>query len=189
MRRPLVDGVPVAKLCAGAISWSNAVSLVRVPLAFVFFAADRPAARAAVIALAALSDWLDGWIARRFDQGSRAGELIDPLTDKFFLVGAFLAFAADGTLAAWALAVLLARDAFTVVAFLLALALQRTMRFRARFSGKVVTTLQLAAVLALTAAPGAATALVLLTGTATVWALIDYAAYFGRSLRQPRAAG
>jgi CDP-diacylglycerol--glycerol-3-phosphate 3-phosphatidyltransferase len=189
VRRPLIDGVPVAELLAGAASWSNAVSLLRVPLAFVFFATESVAVRVVVIVLAAASDWVDGWLARRFRQGSRAGELIDPLTDKFFLVSAIIAFAADGMLAPWELAILLARDALTVAAFLLASALQRTVRFRARFSGKVVTTLQLAAVLVLTVVPVAGTVVVLLAGAATIWAVADYGAYFVRSLRRARAAG
>jgi CDP-diacylglycerol--glycerol-3-phosphate 3-phosphatidyltransferase len=189
VRRPLIDGVPAGEPFAGALSWSNAVSLLRVPLAFVFFAADTPLARAIVILLAAASDWVDGWLARRFGQGSRAGELIDPLTDKFFIVCAIAAFAADGILAPWELAVLLARDVFTVSAFLIAMALRRTVRFRARFSGKVVTTLQLAAVLVLTVLPALGTAVVLITGAATLWAIADYTVYFARSLRRPRAAG
>ena len=189
MRRPLIDGVPVAELFAGAVSWSNAVSLLRVPLAFLFFATESAPVRAVLIVIAAASDWVDGWLARRFGQASRAGELIDPITDKFFLVSAIVAFAADGMLRAWELAILLARDVLTVAAFLLAVALQRTVRFRARFSGKVVTTLQLVAVLVLTVLPAAGTPVVLLTGAATLWAVIDYGAYFGRSLRRPRAAG
>ena len=43
-----------------------------------------------VFAAAALTDWLDGWVARRFDQGSKFGAFLDPVADKLLVTAALL---------------------------------------------------------------------------------------------------
>ncbi len=43
-----------------------------------------------VFATAALTDWADGWVARRFDQGSRFGAFLDPVADKLLVIAALL---------------------------------------------------------------------------------------------------
>ena len=47
-------------------------------------------ASAAVFGLAALTDWLDGWIARRYHQYSAFGAFLDPVADKLMVAGALL---------------------------------------------------------------------------------------------------
>jgi cardiolipin synthase len=54
------------------------------------------AAAIAVFALAALSDAVDGFVARRFNQRSRLGAILDPLADKLMLVSAILALSFTG---------------------------------------------------------------------------------------------
>src|SRR5450432_3487613 len=62
------------------------LSLVRVPLAFVFpFAISRPWLALLVLALAGGSDVLDGWFARKFGQATPTGAALDPITDKIFV--------------------------------------------------------------------------------------------------------
>lgn len=69
--------------------------LLAAPLALLAFAAlERPAADAAAAAVfvaAALTDWLDGWIARRFDMGSALGRALDPIADKALVMIALAA--------------------------------------------------------------------------------------------------
>lgn len=43
-----------------------------------------------VFGAAALTDWADGWVARRFDQGSRFGAFLDPVADKLLVIAALL---------------------------------------------------------------------------------------------------
>jgi phosphatidylglycerophosphate synthase len=63
------------------------LSLSRIPLAFVFpFVVGRPWLAFAVLLGAGLTDVLDGWYARRFHQVTATGSVIDPITDKIFVM-------------------------------------------------------------------------------------------------------
>ena len=63
------------------------LSLCRLPLAVVFpFCARRPEWALVVLAAAAVSDVLDGWVARRFHEETRTGALLDGVMDKVFVV-------------------------------------------------------------------------------------------------------
>ena len=165
------------------VSWPNAISLVRVPLAALFLAADDVGARAAILAAAAFSDFADGWLARRLGQTTRVGEVLDPITDKAFLVTALLSLALGGQLDAWELLVLLARDVFTVAAFLTVLVFRLPVRFRARLGGKVVTWVQIAAVLVLLVRPDRVAPLVAVAGATGLFAVVDYTRAGLRALR------
>ncbi len=68
----------------------NLLSLSRLPLAVVLCACiayEQWPAALAVFVVAALTDWLDGWWARKFDQGTPLGRSLDPLTDKVLIGG------------------------------------------------------------------------------------------------------
>jgi cardiolipin synthase len=63
------------------------LSLSRIPLALGFACVvDRPFAALIVLALAALSDVLDGWTARRYRMVTITGAALDPITDKLFVL-------------------------------------------------------------------------------------------------------
>lgn len=74
----------------------NILTLARIPLLFVIlallFANERWAMTLAVgvFALGALTDWLDGYLARKLDQVSTFGKLMDALIDKVFVIGMFV---------------------------------------------------------------------------------------------------
>lgn len=71
----------------------NLLSLSRVPIGVAVFACiayqQWPVALGLFI-LATITDWLDGWWARRFNQQSAVGRALDPLTDKFLICGTFI---------------------------------------------------------------------------------------------------
>lgn len=169
------------------LSWPNLVSSLRVPLAAAFVAVDGQAAKGAILAVGACSDFLDGWLARRLGQRTRLGEVLDPLADKAFLVTVLASFALTGRLAPWQLAALLLRDAYTAAAFLTALALRLPVRFRARLAGKVVTGIQILAALALLFRWPAIGPLALAAGAAGAYAAVDYTRAAVRGLRGGRA--
>ncbi len=66
----------------------------------------------AVFFVAALTDWIDGWYARRFNQLSVFGRVFDPLTDKVLLGGAFIFLVAvpESGMKAWMAAAVIARE-------------------------------------------------------------------------------
>lgn len=63
-----------------------------------------------VFAVAAVTDGLDGFIAKRCGWTSELGKILDPLADKILLVGVFIALAVTGLVPAWLAAVAVARD-------------------------------------------------------------------------------
>jgi CDP-diacylglycerol--glycerol-3-phosphate 3-phosphatidyltransferase len=64
----------------------------------------------AVYIVAALSDWYDGWLARKFNYITEWGKFMDPLADKILTSAAFIGFVLVGLLEWWMVAVILIRD-------------------------------------------------------------------------------
>ena len=127
------------------------LSLTRVPLAAVFpFVVERPAAAVAVLLAAAVSDVLDGWYARRFGQVTPTGSLIDPVTDKIFVLTVVVTLVGGRYLAPLDVLLLGTREVGEMP-LVLWLALSREARSRraagttANVPGKVATVLQFGA--------------------------------------------
>lgn len=129
----------------------NMLSLLRLPLAFVFLQ-ESPFYRAAAIILALITDGLDGFIARRYNMTNRLGTLIDPITDKFFVFFALFILIQEQRLSLVEAGLLISRD-FSVIIYGFYLALRGRLsnyRFRAIWCGKVTTVLQLFVLMSLT---------------------------------------
>jgi cardiolipin synthase len=168
-----------------ALSWSvrrssmltlpNLLSASRFPLAAAFLATEATPARVALIGAASLTDVLDGWLARRH-QTTKLGALLDPIADKTFVLVAISAFLIAGQLSTLDYFVILLRDFATALGFLVAYLLKDLdpKNFKARMSGKVVTVLQLATVLALVLHSALLRPLVWLVGATSLWAIVDY---------------
>ncbi len=65
---------------------------------------------AVVLILSALTDYLDGMVARRWNQISRVGQLLDPVADRLYVIAALVAFGIEGIVPWWLVALLFARD-------------------------------------------------------------------------------
>jgi cardiolipin synthase len=87
---------------AGALTVPNVISVVRllcVPLfLYLLFGRDNRAAAAALLAVLGATDWVDGYIARRWDQVSEVGKILDPVADRIMLIVAIVAMVIDGSL-------------------------------------------------------------------------------------------
>ncbi|MCX6551208.1 MAG: CDP-diacylglycerol--glycerol-3-phosphate 3-phosphatidyltransferase [Acidobacteria bacterium] len=70
---------------------------------------------AAIFAVASLTDWLDGYVARRRKQVTTIGKLMDPIADKLLTAAAFISLVQMGAAAAWMVAVVIGRE-FAVTA-------------------------------------------------------------------------
>ena len=94
---------------------ANFLSVLRVLLIpfVLYFIAQGPAAQLQVVLLlliAGATDLADGWVARRYNQVSRLGKVLDPLADKIFLACLLGALVWWGDLPLWLLGMLLVRD-------------------------------------------------------------------------------
>ena len=87
--------------------------IVAVPVIVVALLGETPngdALAAGVFALAALTDGLDGYIARRRRDVTTFGKLMDPLADKVLIIAALVSLVSLGRLAAWVAMVIIARE-------------------------------------------------------------------------------
>ena len=119
----------------------NVISLIRLLMVPVFLwllvtGNDVPAL--VVLIIATTSDFIDGFIARQFNQVTRLGMYLDPLSDRLFIAASVIGLAVRGLIPMPLLAIVLARDVM-----LLAVVLYRRLRIadfpRVTFVGKSAT--------------------------------------------------
>ncbi|MCB1118372.1 MAG: CDP-alcohol phosphatidyltransferase family protein [Chlamydiia bacterium] len=121
----------------------NLLSLSRIPLAFLLLS-ENTFVRLFALITATLSDLADGYIARRFKQRTRLGTLLDPLTDKFFVLFALTVFLHENRLSLTEAWLMLCRDVAVLFfgLYLLITDKWRANRIRSFWCGKITTTLQ-----------------------------------------------
>jgi CDP-diacylglycerol--glycerol-3-phosphate 3-phosphatidyltransferase len=102
---------------------------------------------AGIFAVASLTDWLDGYLARRRKQVTALGQFIDPLADKLLTIAAFISLVQMGLAPAWMVAIIIGRE-FAVTA-LRSLAYARNAAMPASDLGKLKMVAQVVAILAL----------------------------------------
>ena len=91
-----------------------------------------------IFVLASVSDWADGYIARRYNQITTFGKFMDPLADKIMLISAMCYFIDAGVIPGWAVAIIIFRE--FAVSGLRLLASDKNIVLAAAWSGKVKTT-------------------------------------------------
>ncbi|MDF1536973.1 MAG: CDP-diacylglycerol--glycerol-3-phosphate 3-phosphatidyltransferase [bacterium] len=104
-------------------------------------------AAAVVFSVAAITDLLDGYIARKTDQVSEFGKLLDPIADKIIVAAAFIMLVHLDRAPAWLVALIISRE--FAVSGLRAYAGTRNVVIEAGFAGKTKTTLQVLAIIGL----------------------------------------
>ena len=154
----------------------NILSCSRLVLAAGFVATGAAEARVGLIGAAALTDFLDGWLARRVHATSRWGALLDPIADRVFVLTVVATFLFTGMLSTSAYFVLIMRDLATAVGFLVARIIPwlRPIEFKARVLGKVVTVVQLLTLAAVLAVPRAVPILLAALALSSTLAIADY---------------
>lgn len=89
----------------------SALRLAGIPLYAWLIVGERAYAPAfVVLALAGITDWLDGWLARRLGQYSRLGEVLDPLADRLYIAVTIVSLAIVDLIPWWLVVVLVLRD-------------------------------------------------------------------------------
>jgi cardiolipin synthase len=120
----------------------NLISVVRLACAplvwWLLFGVDEPWLAAALLAVLGASDWVDGWIARRWDQGSELGKILDPAADRVLLLTGVLALLVDGSVPVWFGVLVLVREVVIAVTTL-SLAAAGARRIDVLWAGKAGT--------------------------------------------------
>ena len=129
-----------------------------------------------VFALAAASDGLDGYVARRFNQRTELGAVLDPIADKGLLLAAILTLSFSSwryALPVWFGVLVVARDLIVMTGAVVLVLLQRKISVRPTWSGKAATALQMTALIAVMLQPEALLEPVKFNGGSLRWVWLD----------------
>ncbi len=180
-----VRELATTRVFSRTVTLPDQLTLVRalaVPVVIVLFAWDFPDHdywATGVFAVAMATDQVDGWLARRRNQTSAFGALLDPIADKVLVMVALVMLVAEGVAPAWMVAAIAARE--LAISGLRLAAIERGVVVAARDLGKLKTWAQaVAVVVAGLAAAGAwsddVAWWVLLVATILTWVSgLDYA--------------
>lgn len=125
----------------------NQLTVLRIiltPVFLVLFLSEDPVMiqiSIGVFIIAAITDWYDGWLARKFNYITEWGKFLDPLADKILTSTAFIAFVILNILPLWMVLVIIIRD--IIVTALRLFAEQRKITFKTSYSAKWKTFLQM----------------------------------------------
>ncbi|GAB3567312.1 CDP-alcohol phosphatidyltransferase family protein [Spelaeicoccus albus] len=107
-----------------AFTWPNLITLVRLlalpVFVWIMFGPEDYLLAFIVLGLIGLTDWFDGYVARRFNQVSRLGAMVDPIADRLLLVVVLVSFLVAGIVPWWIFVIIIVPDvilSFCAVAF------------------------------------------------------------------------
>lgn len=128
----------------------NILTVFRIFLTFIFiFFLYQAGLQAKVLALvvftlASLTDFFDGYFARKYNLISRFGKIMDPIADKFLMLSAFFIFTQMYLIETWMFVIIFAREG--IVTGLRLFAMRKGVAMEAEKAGKVKTVLQIVSV-------------------------------------------
>ena len=158
----------------------------------LIFGVPKEVVGAAIFGLAAFTDWLDGYLARRRQQVTVLGQLMDPLADKLLITAAFISLVQMGMASAWMVAVILGRELGITV--LRSIAHARGVTIPSSPLGKIKMVVEVGAILLLML--GNQVWPFLLIGQVALWMVLvtalvsaaDYYRRYSRVLSNPKVA-
>jgi CDP-diacylglycerol--glycerol-3-phosphate 3-phosphatidyltransferase len=125
------------------MSIPNQLTLLRIlltPVFVILLLKDSSAARYAsvlVFFIASITDWYDGYTARKFDDVSKWGKFFDPLADKILISSGFVCFSIIGYIPVWMVIIMIIRD--VLITLLRSYALVKGKTFQTNLFAKVKT--------------------------------------------------
>jgi CDP-diacylglycerol---glycerol-3-phosphate 3-phosphatidyltransferase len=125
-------------------TWITFSRLLGIPFLLYFLHNPTPDDRwvsLAIFLVVASTDWLDGYVARRFNQVTDLGKFLDPLVDKLLVLGTFLALIELHQVPAWGVFLILARE-LTIAGW----RVNQTTISGANLCGKLKTVTQISAI-------------------------------------------
>ncbi len=120
MDRALADGDPLsAPADGGLLTIPNLITVVRLCCLPVYlwllFGRDSRVSAAILLAVLGATDWVDGFVARRFHQVSEIGKILDPTADRLLFIVGVGAMIVDGSVPLWFAWAVVAREAIVSV--------------------------------------------------------------------------
>jgi CDP-diacylglycerol--glycerol-3-phosphate 3-phosphatidyltransferase len=119
--------------------------IIMVPIFMAIMLSGHFIAALIVFALASITDFLDGYIARKYNLVSSFGKIMDPLADKLLAFGALVSFIQLGVVSVWAPIIIIAREFF--VTSMRVVAVSKGKVIAASWWGKIKTNVQLFAII------------------------------------------
>lgn len=162
------------------LNWANRITIIRILLIPPFvslmlksndvalsYGAQNAMRYAAILTflLMAISDGVDGYLARARNQVTKLGEFLDPIADKMLMISACLLLASQRghvrgfLLPPTVVVLIIGKDVFLLIGFAIVYLITSQIRIAPAFVGKLATTLQLSMVAAILIAPEASTVL------------------------------
>ena len=130
---------------------ANKITLVRICMIpfFIWFAlqSDSTSLIVALVlfCLASFTDFLDGYVARKYNQVTDFGKFVDPLADKLLVTSALVLFVGQGAMAGWMVCVIIARE--LIITSLRVVAANKGRVLAATWTGKVKTCVQIGGII------------------------------------------
>ena len=155
------------------LSWPNRITITRilliVPFVIAMLNVNDPQCgdmsrhiAVAIFFVMAISDFLDGWLARKTGSSTNLGRFLDPLADKLLITTSCILLALPATriavseglyLPPWVVVIIIGKDVYTALGFLIIYLITGQMKIVPVMPGKISTTLQLCLVLAVLISP------------------------------------
>jgi len=120
--------------------------IILIPV-FVFAVYPHPVFGAVIFSIASITDFLDGYLARRSGEITKFGIILDPIADKFLVISALIVLVDMERLPAWIAITIIVRE--FLVTGLRVVALSKDIIIPAEIGGKIKTTIQIAAIICL----------------------------------------
>ena len=123
------------------------LSRIVIIIPFILVAPEHPFLGAVIFSIAAITDYLDGYIARKTGQVTKLGILLDPIADKLLVISALILLVGMELIPSWIAIVIIARE--FIVTGLRFVALSMDMVIPAEMGGKLKVTAQIASIIVL----------------------------------------
>ncbi len=154
--------------------------IIAVPVFIILLMLNLSVVATIIFILAAITDFLDGNIARKYNLVTNFGKLMDPLADKLLTMAAFVCFVELGDMPAWMVVIILGREFF--ITGIRQVAAAEGIVIAAAWSGKIKTVCQMIAIPLILLAPlklipyldVAATVMMWAALIMTIWSGLEY---------------
>lgn len=111
---------PILSMKEQFLTVPNLLSMLRLALVPVFLyllLSERYLAAIVILALASLTDYLDGYFARKYNQVTRLGQLLDPAADRLYIFSTLVGLSVTEIIPAWLAIVIISRDLVLLVSY------------------------------------------------------------------------